>query len=199
MKVLRAIKNTILGHKYIITIVALLIIGSGGVFALANTSNTSGFTIPQTQTPQAKSNTSQPSNTSVTPSNNSTESSTQSATVPTTTTTAPSQSVTTTPNTDNQANNTTTPPAPTCDTAAQAQDVTEFQNAYSADQSQAYTAIYAFGYSPPFPQSIEQQVLAIENTFNTKWTNLKITFENEMSSINCTASVPSEPGLNFSP
>jgi cytoskeletal protein RodZ len=196
MKVLKTVKNTLLGHKYITIIFSLLIIGSGGVFALANTSNTSGITKPQIQTTQ----TSNATDTSGTPSNTSTGSGTQSTTEPTPTTTTPSQSGTTTPNIGNQTNNntTTTPPAPTCNTAAEAQDVTAFQNAYSADQSQAYSAIYAFGYSPPFPQSIEPQVLAIENTFNTKWTDLKITFENEMSSINCAASVPSETGLNFS-
>jgi len=178
MRILHFIKTAIVGHGYLTALTSLVIVGTSGYVYISHTSN---ITASVKQAPQHKTVISKHNTQAITPV--ATKSQTVTPTVSTPTTyTPPTPSI---------------PVTPSCNTTVEAQDVTAFQNAYNTDIGQAYSAIGAYGYSPPFPTSIEPQILAIEDNFNTQWTNLKINFFNEMQLINCTMPVPSETGLTF--
>jgi len=204
MRILYFIKTAAIGHTYLTALASLVIIGASGYVYISHTSNltTSVKQAPQYQTVTGKHITQE-----ITPvaTNNQPVASTLSTpttyTPPTlstpTTYTPPTLSTPTTYTPPTPTATVSTPATPSCNTIVEAQDVTAFQNAYNTDIGSAYSAIEAYGYSPPFPTSIEPQILAIEDNFNTQWTNLKISFFNEMQLINCTMPVPSETGLTF--
>ncbi len=196
----------VLTSKKILT--PLLIIGitliTGGIVAAIASNNQNKLKVSnvtftntdnkaqKTQNPQTQSNPANNSNLSNDKTSNNTNISTNTSTNNTNTNTPinPTAPISTDPT---PTPVTSVPPAPTCDTTAQAQDVTAFVNAYRVDLDNASQQIsYLQAHN-----ATQAQIMAVENTFNTQWNNLKIQWGNEMYSINCTTPPPYETGLQF--